>query len=363
MKHHRLETYRCVTGGLVVAVSFLILAAVFSAAALAQAPEKEKLLPYLETHVHLKADYRERGRTVWDFEAAALEAIKSMDRLGIQQCFLMPPPFAPDNPVIYDYEKLKDVCDRHPKRFAFLGGGGTLNPMIQRAVREGQVTAKMRREFGEEAERIVRDGAVGFGEMTALHLSFREGHPFESAPPDHPLFLLLAEIASKHKMAIDLHMEAVAEDMALPRQFRSPPNPPQLKENISGLERLLSHERKAPIVWAHVGWDNTGHATVALYRKLLTKHPNLYLQLKVYQDSVPANQILSEGRIRAEWLELIRDFPDRCVLGSDNFYGIPGKTRWFPDSQEGSRRILANLPADLARRVAIDNVKGVYRVK
>jgi hypothetical protein len=361
MKQH--ETAQCVTGGLVAAFRVLVLAALCWATARAQAPQKEQLLPYLETHVHLKADYREAGRTVWDFEAAALEAIKSMDRLGIRQCFLLPPPFAPDNPTIYAYDKLREVCDRHPQRFAFLAGGETLNPMIQQALREGQVTARLRREFAEQAERIARDGAAGFGEMTALHLSFRQGHSFESAPPDHPLFLLLAEIAGKHKMPIDLHMEAVAEDMALPQRFQSPPNPPRLKENISGLERLLSHERKTPIVWAHVGWDNTGHGTVALYRRLLQKHPNLYLQLKVYRDSIASNQILADGRIKAEWLDLIRAFPERFVLGSDNFYGIPGKTRLFPDSQEGSRQILENLPADLARRVGNDNVKGIYRMK
>ncbi len=33
-------------------------------------PKPEKL-PYIETHVHLKGDYREKGKVAWDFEAAA----------------------------------------------------------------------------------------------------------------------------------------------------------------------------------------------------------------------------------------------------------------------------------------------------
>ncbi len=30
-------------------------------------------------------------------------------------------------------------------------------------------------------------------------------------PPDHPLFLVLAEVAAKYGIPIDLHMEAVPE--------------------------------------------------------------------------------------------------------------------------------------------------------
>jgi predicted TIM-barrel fold metal-dependent hydrolase len=149
--------------------------------------------------------------------------------------------------------------------------------------------------------------------------------------------------------------------MPLPGRFRSPPNPQHLTENIRGFERLLAHNRMARVVWAHVGWDNTGDATVELYDRLLAEHPNLYLQLKAYRDSNSENMILADGRIKPEWMRLIESHPDRFVLGSDNFYGIPDKTRPFPDSSMGSRMILRDLSPELARKVGVENARRMYR--
>jgi len=55
------------------------------------------------------------------------------------------------------FEDLLPVVEMYPGRFAVLGGGGTLNVMIQQGVREGIITSSMGK------------GAVGFGEMTAEH--------------------------------------------------------------------------------------------------------------------------------------------------------------------------------------------------
>lgn len=55
-------------------------------------------------------------------------------------------------------------------------------------------------------------------------------------------------------MPIDIHMEAVPDDMPLPLGLNPSHNPGILKANISAFERLLSHNRKAKIIWAHAGW-------------------------------------------------------------------------------------------------------------
>ncbi len=212
---------------------------------------------------------------------------------------------------------------------------------------------------------LLQQGAVGFGEMTALHFSFRSIHPFVEAPPDHPLFLLLADIAARNDVPIDLHIEAVPKDMATPRRFMfiSPLNPPSLRENIGALERLLAHNRGARIVWDHIGWDNTGGLSPKLLRGLLERHSNLYLQLKVSTlppATFPEHDLLdSKGILRPQWLELIQSFPDRCVLGSDSFMARP-------DFEEGMRRtgsLLKQLPPDLARKVGSENAIRIYRLK
>jgi predicted TIM-barrel fold metal-dependent hydrolase len=232
--------------------------------------------------------------------------------------------------------------------------------MIQEAMVRGEITPELRRRFETRAAEILSAGAVGFGEMTALHLSFFPGHPFEVAPPDHPLFFLLADIAAQGNVPIDLHMEAAVQDTPLPGRFMSPPNPSALRENISAFDRLLSHNRGARIVWQHVGWDNTGHMTVPLLRRLLEAHTNLYMSLKINRRSLPQNRPLDiDGKVPQEWLDLLGSFPDRFVVGADQFFGTP---RFSLVNLEAHRSFLSQLPPDLARKVGYENAVRLYRL-
>src|SRR5262249_49498476 len=154
-------------------------------------------------------------------------------------------------------------------RFAFIAGGESLNPMIQ-GTDPSKVTPETIRQLEQEADAIVKAGAVGFGELAAEHFSSGRGnHPYESVSPDHPLLLALADTAAKTGLPIDLHMEAVPEDMPFPRR-RGPPNPDYVRANIPAFERLLAHNANAHIIWDHAGWDLTGERTVLLMRSLLS---------------------------------------------------------------------------------------------
>jgi predicted TIM-barrel fold metal-dependent hydrolase len=162
-------------------------------------------------------------------------------------------------------------------------------------------------------------------------------------------------------------MEAVVQDKATPPRFRilSSRNPPTLKANIAALERLLAHNRDARIVWAHVGSDHTGDMTVPLLKRLLEAHLNLYMQLKIDNPppSFPQNRPLDQnGRLRPEWLDLIRAFPDRFVLGSDTFYTPSGV---FPSEANLNllQSLLAQLPPDLALKVGFQNAAHIYNLR
>jgi hypothetical protein len=167
-----------------------------------------------------------------------------------------------------------------------------------------------KRRFEKKANKILRKGAVGFGELTAHHYSLMPGHPYESVPADHPLFLLLADITAHHGVAIDLHFDIVVEDVAhLPPRLASQANSPRLAANIAGFERLLAHNRKAKIVWAHAGSDMLGHWTTDLGRKMLQEHPNLFMSIRM-GGGMPRNRVLDgRGEVRPQWLALFRDFP------------------------------------------------------
>ena len=129
--------------------------------------------------------------------------------------------------------------------------------MIQKAAGSREVDAALREEFTRRAEEIVKKGARGFGEVTALHLALGPRHPYQGAPPDHPLFLLLADLAARVNLPVDFHMEAVPQDMPIPERLAMPQNPKVLPANLKAFKRLLAHNPQARIIWAHAGWDNT----------------------------------------------------------------------------------------------------------
>ena len=295
------------------------------------------LSPFVDVHTHWENS---------DPQGSVEAALRDMPEENAVRIVFMPPPQA-DPTGSFDAEAILPYVKTHADKIAVLGGGGTLNVMIQQAVRSGDAGPEVERRLRQRAEQLLREGAAGFGELTAAH--FKAATPEQHAPPDHPLFLLLADIAAEHGVPIGLHMEAIPEDLAL-----------RGSGNIASLERLLAHNRRTRIIWAHLGWDNTGLRTTELCRRLLHANPNLYMDIKIDPLKPGKNSPLTEGAsgaIRPEWLRLFQDFPDRFVIGSDQHYPQP-KTeaqRW-----EAVVTLFNQLPPDLRRKIGTENAARLY---
>ncbi|MBM3359803.1 MAG: hypothetical protein FJY54_19120 [Betaproteobacteria bacterium] len=327
------------------------------------APHAQGQGEWIDVHVHLFAD---KGALA-DFDEAARTALRIMDAERIRTMLVMSPPRARTGP---DIESLGEVVNRYGPRLAMLGGGGTLNPMLQEARHSTEVSDAVRRTFEQTAESIIAGGAKGFGEITAHHLSLAPGHAYESVSPDHPLLRLLADIAARHDMPIDLHFDPVPSDIATPPSLAGTQNPAVLKSNIDGFERLLAHNRKAKIIWAHAGSDPLGYFTPKLVRELLGRHANLALSIRPISPR-PGAMVFPNGEVSGEWIAVLRDFPARFVLGSDTMivaarYTGPNTPRLFANRGEGQRRairqLLSVLPPDLARRIGYENAERLYRL-
>ncbi len=333
-------------------------------------PPRTGGIEWIDVHTHLVGGRADQGQDFWGATEAALAV---MDAVGLRKMVVMPPPQVHGQPGLHDYDGFVGAIKRHPARLAFLGGGGSLNAMLQEAGQETAISDGLRRRFEEKALEILRQGAAGFGEITAHHLSHMAGHPYESVPADHPLLLLLADVAARHDVVIDLHLDPVAQDMNAPEWLASPPNPPVLGANLPAFERLLEHNRNAKIVWAHAGSDEVGHWTADLSGRLLAKHPNLYMSLRMGPAHAPQNHPLTRaGEIKPEWLRLFQDFPDRFVIGGDQFFVSPSVQRTGPGvlfSQRAPRMrertsvFLGALPPDLARRIGYENAIRLYKLK
>ena len=302
------------------------------------------LLPFVDMHAHIEID---------DPVRAVQAALRAMPGENAVRIVLLPPPFTESDRGRYDAELLLPAIAGHADRLVAFGGGGTLNPMIHEAVRTGDAGPAVQRRFRERAEQLLRQGVAGFGELAAEH--FPGATPYQSAPPDHPLFLLLADIAAEHRVPIVLHMEAIARVMPLPAGMGSSPGKSEAAANVDAFERLLAHNPRSTIIWAHAGWDGTGERTPALCRRLLQAHPNLSMDVKVDPAKPGRNPPLGPGpdpSLSPEWLALFRDFPDRFVVGTDQHYPEPasGTQRW-----EAITALLNRLPPELQRKMGMEN--------
>ena len=327
---------------------------------------------WADVHMHLI------GGPQRQFDQAAERAMAEMERRGITKAVVFPPPLP--MPGLFDYGDYVGTVRRNPAKFAFLAGGGTLNPAIQQTD-PAAVTPAVRTQFVDDARRMLDAGAAGFGEIAVLHLSLVPNHPFEETGVEHPLLYALVEVAGERKAVIDLHMDAVpAPDLATPQNLKVPPNPPRLHANIPGFERLLAHNRDARIVWAHGGSDMTGQLTPALIGRLMTAHPNLHMSLRpIVPRSARANPfnlsitnlLLTESGFDPDWLALLTKFPARFVMGGDAFFtaeSVPPEsaaamlTRGNDNRLTAAGVVMSRLPPDLAQAIGHDNAARLYRL-
>jgi predicted TIM-barrel fold metal-dependent hydrolase len=305
------------------------------------------LTPFVEEHAHFDEK---------DPAGSVRSAMAALGRENAAMIIFQISPDTFDHPGRYDSEIILAEVKKHPGKLAITGGGGSLNAMIMQAVATGDKGPEVQKKFKARVEELLREGVIGFGEMTAEH--FDGFTPYQSAPPDHQLYLLLADLAAEHNVPIDIHMEAVPQDMPLPPDLKSPPNAPRLHANIAAFERFLAHNPRAKVIWAHLGSDFTGFRTVDLDRRLLQAHPNLYMEIKTDPQAPGKNYPLGhDGKIKPEWLKLFTDFPDRFVIGSDQHYPEPkdADKRW-----QETILLFNQLPTDVRKKIGMENVAHAY---
>ena len=149
-----------------------------------------KPIQWIDVHNHFYPDNFVHA----DFRNSVRAALAQMDRAGIRMKILLPPPpgIRPDERFL---KACQQACQSHQDRFAF-GACADLNEMIQNT---SNVTSAVRRGFEQKAEAIIRQGACSFGELFLSHLLAPEGaKPLcFGVEPDHPLLLLLADVAAR----------------------------------------------------------------------------------------------------------------------------------------------------------------------
>jgi predicted TIM-barrel fold metal-dependent hydrolase len=154
------------------------------------------------------------------------------------------------------------------------------------------------------------------------YVAIGEYHVY-GADADLPVVRRVVELAREHKLYLHSHSDADA----IERQFKQDP--------------------QARILWAHSGFD-----APAKVRAMLRQYKNLWCDLAFRSDHA------SNGKVDPAWRAAFMEFPDRFMVGSDTF--TPERWHFVVEHANWSRQWLADLPPDVAERIAYKNGDALF---
>jgi len=183
--------------------------------------------------------------------------------------------------------------------------------------------------FVTSAEAQLKTGKFyGIGE-TNLRLSDKKGNvltPDVNVPADTPVWLQLVDLSAQYRVPISFHF--VPEDAVANAAF----------------ERMLSHNKDAILIWAHLGFNSMALNSATLNDYLL-RYPHLYFDtagIQNMQRPMPldgsnwarlADQS-DNGKLRAEWKRFFETWNSRILFGTDAGGGGDSLERWLNYSSD-----------------------------
>ncbi len=149
-----------------------------------------------------------------------------------------------------------------------------------------------------------------------------EFHVF-GADADATVARLAVQLAKKHKLFLHAHSD------------------------IDAVERIFKQDPDARVLWAHSGFERPEKV-----REMLRKHKNLWCDLAFRNDHAAG------GRLDADWRAAFVEFPDRFMVGTDTY--TAERWHYVVEHANWSRGWLAELPRDLAERIAYRNGEAIF---
>ena len=164
-----------------------------------------------------------------------------------------------------------------------------------------------------------------------------EFHLYNSAHANAPVAKKLMALAEEKSLAVLAHVDDEAIDLLMA-------NTP-------------SKGQKLRLIWAHSG---IGGASVARVSELLANYPLLMGELS-YRPGLTCPDDKGAGKLCPEWRALLLKYPSRFMIGSDTW--VNQRWLYYDEIMQGYRTWLADLPADVARKIAWDNAATLFGVK
>jgi hypothetical protein len=188
---------------------------------------------------------------------------------------------------------------------------------------------------------LLRGGYVrGLGEMILRHSPFRLSEsvgggawPATNVAADDPALRGAYTVAGRYGAPVVVHQEAAYADE---------------------LERALIASPGTTFVWAHAG-----HGPAATLRPLLARYPNLYADLAARTPWLGAGTVLTrpDGSLQPEWAALLAEYPDRFLIGFDQFALRHYRLGYLQDTVSYYRALLGHLDPATAQRIGHGNAE------
>ncbi|MFC2122931.1 amidohydrolase family protein [Bacteroidota bacterium] len=180
----------------------------------------------------------------------------------------------------------------------------------------------------------------GIGEITLrLHPLPQVAPAGDNNPADSPAMLAIYDLAAQYGILINVHVD---------------------NEYSEELARALEHNREATIIWSHCGY-----ASPTLLRGMLDNHPNLYGDLSIILDPSKRmhspDAINADGSIAPEWKELLNDYSERLMFGTDMGMNR-GRYKRTAEVTNHYRSLLSQLSPEAASNIAYKNILRILKL-
>lgn len=149
----------------------------------------------------------------------------------------------------------------------------------------------------------------------------------------------------------EFHLNGAEADLPIPRRIVALAKQHglflQSHSDADAVDRFFKQDPGARVLWAHAGF-----APADTVRAMMRKHKGLSADLAL------RSEVGSGNRVSPEWRAVFMEFPDRFVVGTDTW--TPSRWNDIVRHATFSRGWLADLPADVAERIAWKNAEALF---
>lgn len=304
----------------VISALMLLIPMALPSNAYAQGSTHAATLPIIDMHFH--------PDPAWDLPAF----VKLFDELGVTKAGNGARERGPDTDKV-----ALDFAQQHPDRIFVFGFGGIRGIIIREGERAWKLESESTRDALVRLESDLRAGKFkGIGEV---HPNTEVSQPKRGMrfPADSPLMQHICRLSERYKVPLSVHMDAT-------------------EQSVGEMERLLPSNRNCIWMWAHAGH----FAQPLLLRRVLQTYPNLYLEFSNrVGPSFYADRIDDDGELRPGWKELLEDFQDRVVIGTDR---VKPSLNAYSRVIGLWRQVFSQLSPKAAAKIAHGNAERLLRL-